>query len=135
MKADVHGDIETIVGLQNVSDLEVTRAFGVRLTVVHANSHCRFFESGPAGIFEDVGLDLSLVGPSWLLSLKYIDAFRPLENEIDMSRYGPVVDVGINPDIPPEGTVTRSFDYKGCRLSFQFAARTKGLRAVIVRKD
>src|SRR5512145_491080 len=122
--------IDQIVSLREITPTEVGRVLGVDLVETQQNPYWVFHESRPGADFERVSLKVERHGPAWTLAWDYVAARAPTEAEVDFARYGEVVDVRINPDIPPEGTQTLVFDYQGLVLSIELSARTRRLRGV-----
>jgi hypothetical protein len=125
---DLYRHIDCIVGLPMINVAEVGKALGIRLLKERENPYWEFYEAGAGSGFERVYFNLSKQGPNWLLAWDYPLSHQPLESELDLSRYGAVKNIEVNPRIPPEGTLTHEFLYAALKVKVVFSAAKHRLR-------
>jgi hypothetical protein len=133
--SDIHQQILGIVGLGSVTPGDVASAIGVPLSKTKENPYTEFYEVCPVGLIEEATLKLSRTDLTWLVAWKYDANQMPREDELDLSRYGAIPKLALNPRIPPEGTFSYIYDYMGFKLFIQFTAIGKRLRGVALHKD
>lgn len=124
---DVHDHVSHILGLGKVNTPDISAALGVTLHKERENSHWLFFRSDRSGPFQEVELNLARAQTSWILSVRYNPSQAPTEAELDLARYGKVIDIRRNHKIPPEGVRTIEYAQGGARVSFHFTGVTKRL--------
>ena len=135
---ELQAAIDRVIGLHSVTAQAVSSVLALTFKTERENPYWRFYETGPAGPsgqFENVVLKLRRDNTAWSLVWNYVGSHAPRENELELRRYGPIVSVDVNPDIPPEGTQTYSFNHRGCKISFQFRAESRLLRLVVLAKE
>lgn len=87
----------------------------------------------PEGPFAQGAYRVGRAGDRARLSLVPRDPGSLLESALDLTAWGEVQNIGINPRIPPEGTDTLSFEVDSVRLGFEFTHHTRQLRTLAVR--
>ena len=118
-------------GTPTLSGLE--KLLGTTPKLKQENPHWKFyqFELLP-GPFQGGELRLSTAGDRALLSLQPREQAPVAESDLDLKPWGPLRNLDINPQIPPEGTDAYIYDVQGARLSFQFTHVSRRLRAVSI---
>ncbi len=125
--------VQTIVsaGVPTVAGLE--KLVGTTPKPTQENPHWKFYQFElPGGPFKGGELRLSTAGDRALLSLLPRDQAPVTEGDLDLKPWGPLRNLDINPQIPPEGTDAYVYDVQGARLSFQFTHVSRRLRTVTV---
>ena len=125
---------KVVDGLVHTDSLEVPRieeALQAKLTETSKNDFWTFYEfklsKGPSTHGE---FRLSNDGTKALLSLRTEPAKAPTEKDLDLTRWGPISGIDVNPRIRPEGTDAYIFDVQGVRVSFQLMHSSRRLRSV-----
>jgi hypothetical protein len=131
---DVHKSIDRIVSLATPTPAGVSAVLGISLSSGESSPYWDAFTSGPTGELLAVSLKIGRDG-SWLLFFHYDPIFAPQKDALDLSKYGPVVEVDVNPRIPPEGTESFKYNYCGSSLFFEFTTKTHRLRSVSIEKQ
>jgi hypothetical protein len=131
---DLHQSIDRIVPLATPTPGGVSTVLDVALSKGESSPYWDAFTSGPAGELLAASLKIGRDG-SWLLFLHYDPTSAPQKNALDLSRYGPAVEVDVNPRIPPEGTESFKYNYCGASLFFEFTTKTHRLRSVSIEKQ
>jgi hypothetical protein len=131
---DLHRSIDRIVSLATPTPGGVSAVLGISLSKSESSPYWDAFTSGPTGELQAASLKIGRDG-SWLLFLHYDSTSAPQKDALDPSKYGPVVEVDVNPRIPPEGTESFKYNYCGASLFFEFTAKTHRLRSVSIEKQ
>ncbi|MBF8256735.1 MAG: hypothetical protein HW404_413 [Anaerolineales bacterium] len=125
---------KVVDGLVRTGSLEVPRieeALQAKLTQTNKNDFWTFYEfklsNGP---FAHGEFRLSNDGSKALLSLRTEPAKAPTEKDLDLTRWGPISGIDVNPHIRPEGIDAYIFDVQGVRVSFQLMHSSRRLRSV-----
>lgn len=82
----------------------------------------------PQGPFVEGELRLNKEGTQTLLSL--VPREMVVEADLNLKQWGELVNIDVNPRIPPEGTDAYTYAVKGLKVSFQFTHNSRQLRAV-----
>ena len=67
-----------------------------------------------------------------LLSLWPGEEATLVEDDLDLDRWGEVEYLGINPRIPPEGTVSLTYLIEGIPVTFQIMYESRRLRCLVI---
>lgn len=107
-------------------------ALGIALKLVDKTDALESFEGTFAtGVFADADLRINRSSGLKFLVLKVRPGAGVELKHLNLARYGSApAAIDTNPRIPPEGTSTYFYDVRGCRIAFQFTARSRQLRAV-----
>ena len=106
---------------------------GTSLKATRKTSHWTTYEfSLPGGPFAGGEFRLGQSGDQALLSLKPGAAAPLTEDSLDLTPYGAVKNIDINPQIPPEGTDAYIYQSQGVRVSFQFMHDSRRLRTLVL---
>ena len=110
---------------------EIERVIGVPLRETEGAGAMRYFEAALGrNAFSKIELrQNTATGLSFLVLYAQPDPAIH-EDDLDMSVYGPVRDISVNPDFPPEGTYGYLYDVGGVRLRFGFTDQSKVLTVV-----
>jgi hypothetical protein len=127
--------IDWLVSLGKPTPKDVSAALGVPLLKGDTSPYWDAYEGGPAGAFLNVCLKIGRADGTWLLFLQYEPSRAPQRDALDLRPYGPVVDVEVNPRIPPEGTQSFKFEYRGVSVFFEFTAVTQRLRSISLEHE
>ena len=127
--------IEAVVSLEKVTPATVGRVFAVELFQVQSNPYWVFYTSVPSRPLVRVSFSHSRREPKWRVFWEYASAQAPHQNDLDLSPFGRTSRVDVNPDIPPEGTVTWEYRYRRHTLAIQFRARSRSVRVVALEPD
>lgn len=65
-----------------------------------------------------------------LLSLRAREESELKESDLDLDRWGEVVNIDVNPRIQPEGADAYSYSVEGVQVSFQFTHTSRRLRSI-----
>lgn len=125
--------VRTIIaaGVPTLAGLE--KLLGTAPKPTQENPHWKFYQFDlPGGPFKGGELRLSTAGQRALLSLMPREQSPVVESDLDLKPWGPVRNIDINPQIPPEGTDAYIYDVQGARLAFQFTHVSRRLRTVTV---
>jgi hypothetical protein len=115
---------------------QLEQVLGAEFESSGQNDHWSFYSFElPEGPFAAGSYRLDRAGTRALLSLEPREPQELTEAALDLSPWGEVVDINVNPRIPPEGTDTLVFEVDAVRLAFQFTHHTRELRTLIVRWD
>ncbi|MEM9189078.1 MAG: hypothetical protein AAGF12_07870 [Myxococcota bacterium] len=91
------------------------------------------FAAAPvAGPFERAELRRQKAGANRLLILTPLAELPVLREDLDLSPFGELRSLDINPRIPPSGTKTEVYALGGAKVSFQFHAASEALRLAVV---
>jgi len=125
---------KVVDGLVRMGSLEVPRieeALQAKLTQTKQNDFWTFYEFKLSkGPFDHGEFRLSHDGSKALLSLWPEAAKAPTEKDLDLTQWGPIGSIDVNPHIRPEGTDAYIFDVQGVRVSFQLMHSSRRLRSV-----
>lgn len=117
---------------QDPAQLEAV--LGAKLQPSDQNEHWSFYEielrEGP---FARGDYRINNAGDRALLSLTPRDPQLLTETGLDLTPWGELKNININPRIPPEGTDTFIFEIEGVQLAFQFTHHTRNLRTLSLR--
>jgi hypothetical protein len=123
-----------VEALVQPGSLEIPRfeeALQAKFTQTKKNDYWTFNEfklsSGP---FDHGEFRLSHDGSKALLGLWPEAAKAPSEKDLDLTHWGPISSIDVNPHIRPEGVDAYIFDVRGVRVSFQFMHSSRRLRSV-----
>jgi hypothetical protein len=123
-----------IEGLIQPGSLEVHRfeeALQAKFTQTKKNDYWTFSEFKLSkGPFDHGEFRLSSDGSKALLGLWPEAAKAPSEKELDLTPWGPISGIDVNPHIGAEGIDAYIYDVKGVRVSFQFMHHSRRLRSV-----
>jgi hypothetical protein len=109
----------------------VEALLGARLQQTDENPFWTFYQFElPGGPFARGELRLSKAGPHALLGLWPRDDVALTEADLDLGRWGAVLNIDINPRIPPEGTDAYIYPANGARVAFQLTHTSRRLRSV-----
>lgn len=133
--SDLHDHIHCIVTLRSITPRDVALALGVPLIQERETPHTEIYRGEPSGVFKEVTLKLARNRPAWLVAWDYAPAQMPHETDLDLSRYGRLVNIDIDPDIPPEGTKSLVYHYMDFKLFIGFTAKSGRLRSAALHKD
>jgi hypothetical protein len=122
--------IDGLLSLGQPTPNDVSDVLGVPLLKAETSPYWDAYEGGPAGSFFNVCLKIGRADATWLLFLQYEPSRAPQRDALDLRPYGPVVDVEVNPRIPPEGTQSFKYEYRGVSVFFEFTAVTQRLRSI-----
>lgn len=93
------------------------------------NPHWTFYQCAiPTGPFASGEFRLNKAGDQALLSLEPREAVQ--EADLDLDQWGEVVNIDVNPRIPPEGTDAYTYNVQGVQVSFQLLHHSRRLRTV-----
>lgn len=125
---------QLVDGLVQAGSLDVPRIEGVlqaKLSQVKKNDFWTFYEFKlPKGPFDHGEFRLSNDGSKALLGLWPEASKAPSEKELDLTQWGPISGIDVNPHIHPEGTDAYIYDVQGVRVSFQFMHSSRRLRSI-----
>jgi hypothetical protein len=130
--------IDAVIVLKKPEPADVAKALKVPLPLTESKlafeKHAAVFAKGP---FSDANLRYTKGTAFGQLSLTARKEPPIHRNELDLLRFGPLPGPSINPDIPPEGTVSYKFEFPAeapnvVELIFQFTAKSKVLSAVVL---
>ena len=125
---------QVVEALVQPGSLEVPRfekALQAKFTQVKKNDYWTFYEFKQSnGPFDHGEFRLSNDGSKALLGLWPEAAKAPTEKELDLTHWGPISSIDVNPHIRPEGTDAYIFDVQGVRVSFQLMHQSRQLRSV-----
>jgi len=125
---------QVVEALVQPGSLEVPRfekALLAKFTQVKKNDYWTFYEFKQSnGPFDHGEFRLSNDGAKALLGLWPDAPNAPTEKDLDLTRWGPLSGIDVNPDIRPEGTDAYIFDVQGVRVSFQLMHGSRHLRSV-----
>ncbi len=127
--------VNRIVGqLARIGALEVARFEELLATVFKRtieNPYWTGYEFElPNGPFARGEFRLDKAGDKALLSLWPRDELALAESDLDLSQWGEVRGIDVNPRIPPEGTDAYIYDVLGVQVSFQLTHHSRRLRSV-----
>ncbi len=132
---DIHRHIHAIATLGTITPTSIGDALAVPLRKDKETRHTDIFRGGPSHDLARVTLKISRVKSSWLVSWDYASEHAPSEHQVDLTRYGRLVNMEINPHIPPEGTASYIYDHMGLKLFIEFTNSSRRLRGVALHKD
>lgn len=113
---------------------QLEAALAARFQLTEENERWSFYQiEFPEGPFVRGDYRVSRVGERALLSLTPRDPKSLRESELDLTPWGEVQNIDVNPRIPPEGTDTLVFEVEGVRIGFQFTHHSRRLRTLSVR--
>jgi hypothetical protein len=127
--------IEAVIALPAVSAETAGSVVGVSLVKKDESPYAEFFRGEGRGRLGSVGLRLDKDSPGWNLWVDFNPDPPLFEKDMDLARYGKEKDVHPNPDIPPEGATTYTYDYRGSGISLRFTSATKRLLGVVIQKS
>ncbi len=84
------------------------------------------------GPLSEAEFRVSKIGEGALLSLWAKDEPGVHEIDLNLSRWGELHNIEINPGIPPEGTDSYIYRMEGVQVSFQFTHQTRKLRSIAI---
>jgi hypothetical protein len=133
--AAIRAIVDAVIGLAQVEPQEIGRVLGLTLQPRNPSPPMEYFEavlrSGP---FESVDFRLNRETGLAFLVLTPAEGTKITEASIDLTPYGAVVDIDINPQIPPEGTQAFAQDAGALRMRtrihWQFTMESRLLRLV-----
>lgn len=82
------------------------------------------------GVFERADLRLALDGDRALLILHSGDPSKLSEGDLELGPWGELSSIRVNPDIPPEGTMTYIYHLEDVKVSVQLTHSSRGLRSM-----
>ncbi len=128
VQAIVSAGAPTLAGLEKL--------LGTAPKPTQENPHWKCYEFElPGSPFQGGELRLNTAGDRALLSLMPRAQAPVAESDLDFKLWGPIQNLDINPQIPPEGTDAYIYVVQGARLSFQFTHVSRRLRTVTVEWD
>lgn len=127
---------QLVEALVQPGSLDVSRIEGVlqaKFSQVKKNDYWTFYEFRLSkGPFDHGDFRISNDGSKALLGLWPDPAKALAERELDLTHWGPISGIDVNPHIQPEGTDAYIFDVRGVRVSFQLLHRSRQLRSVVL---
>ena len=130
-KQSINQVVDALVGLDSLEIPRVEKALQAKLTESNKNDFWTFYEfTLSKGPFTHGEFRRNHDGTKALLSLTTEPAKAPTEEDLDLTRWGPVSGIDVNPRIRPEGTDAYIFDGQGVRVSFQLLHTSRRLRSV-----
>ena len=127
--------IEAIATLKEFTAATVGRVLAVDLVETQRNPYWVFHASGPSGPLARVSFSHALGEPKWRVFWEYDSSQAPHQNDLNLSTFGKTSRVDVNPDIPPEGTVTWHYRYRQLALAIEFQARSGRVRVVAIEPE
>jgi hypothetical protein len=125
--------VDKVVAMPAVTPETAGAAVGVRLIKQDENPYAEWFQGEGRNRLARAGLRLDKNGPGWCLWVDFKLDPPIFEKDMDLGRYGEVKDIAPNPNIPPEGAATYTYDYRGYGISFTFTSSTKRLLGVTIQ--
>jgi hypothetical protein len=123
--------LRRLVKVPATDEAAFAERLGVALRPAGDNPHWRFFEFElPSGPLRQGELRLSRSGDRALLSLQPREPGALLEEDLDLGQWGPLHNLEISPDIPPEGTETYIYHLDGVQLMFQVTHASRRVQAI-----
>ena len=123
--------VEQLAKVEDLTPKRFAEALSTQVEETDQNKHWTFYEftlgSGP---FERGELRLAKTGDAALLSLWPAENAALAEQDLDLDHWGELINIDINPRIPPEGTDALIYDVHGIQVSFQFLHNSRRLRSV-----
>jgi hypothetical protein len=107
-------------------------ALGIELLPKGQNPYWQFYECQQIGSYSQVRLNLSKDLSRWSVTWGYDVTKAPYETSLDLGGYGPMIDLRIQPNVPPEGTKSLVYRHQNNEISFEFSAKSGQLRAISV---
>jgi hypothetical protein len=83
-------------------------------------------------VFDQGELRLAKSGEWAIIILEPPEDSEIVEDDLDLTPWGEIDYLDINPDVPPEGVIAYTFDSNGVSVSFQFFEESRKLDAVVV---
>lgn len=123
--------VDGLVGTDSLEVAHIEEALQAKLRETNKNDYWAFYEFKLSkGPFSHGEFRRSHDGTKALLSLRTEPAKAPTEKDLDLTRWGPIRGIDVNPRIRPEGTDAYIFDVEGVRVSFQLTHSSRQLRSV-----
>ena len=97
------------------------------------NPYWNFYEFAlPAGVFADGEFRLHKTEPKALLSLTTREESGITQSDLDLSRWGEIRHLNVNPRIRPEGIDSYIYKFNGVQITFQFTHQSHRLYIVVL---
>ncbi len=125
--------INTLLSAPQVNRSFVESVLGVALKESEQNLHWIYFLGKTKSPVKEVDFRQALSTTGWLLALTFDIEKSPRHTTIPLDKYGPLVSLDPNPQIPPEGTTSYVYRCNGIRVSF--TSRTDRLYEIVLRRD
>lgn len=122
---------DRVLALVRVEPADIAKAIGVPLKLVDQSAPMEYYEGTfPSGALETADFRLNRKTGLAILVVKPRASETVVESQVDLTRYGPIVEISSNPRMAPEGVDAIDFDVFGVRLAFQFTRTSRKLYSV-----
>ena len=123
--------VEALVQPASLDIPRFEKVLDAKFTQTKKNDYWTFYEFKPSkGPVDHGEFRLSTDGSKALLGLWPEEARAPLEKDLDLTPWGPLLGIDVNPHIRPEGTDAYIYEVHGVRVSFQLMHASRRLRSV-----
>ncbi len=123
--------VEQLTGNKALETARFEALLATPLKKTNENPYWTFYEFElPSGPFAGGELRLGKTPGQALLSLMARETSPLKESDLDLTRWGEVRGIDVNPRIPPEGTDAYSYTVNGVKVSFQFTHHSRQLRSL-----
>ncbi|MGC4069162.1 MAG: hypothetical protein QM784_31845 [Polyangiaceae bacterium] len=132
--SDIDSLIDRIVALATIRTDTVGAILSVAFALDHENPYARFYKGDGSGRIKSARMRLDKDGPGWAITACF-DIDDPYhETELELARYGSIVDIQLFPDWRPEGGVGLAYKHGEYGLLFCFTSESRRLLEFLISK-
>lgn len=128
--------IDALLALGPPGTAALEELFTTELSATDENPYWSTFEFEiPEGPFATGDLRLSEQDDRVHLSLWLREGLDLAEEDLDLTDWGQVVDIDVNPEIPPEGVDSLVYEVNGVQVAVQLTHNSRSLHSIALDWD